>query len=293
MDTKISWELYRSFLAVMQFGSLSAAARELGSTQPTIGRHIAALEQHLGIVLFTRAQGGLVASKEAQSLLPYAQQIGTTVAALNRVASCQSSHIQGVVRITASDIIGIELLPPIFSKLRAKHAMLKLELTLSDQPLDLLHRQADIAVRMFRPTQQQLIARKVGNVSIGLYASQDYAQSHKLPVALEQLSEHALIGYDHITPFIRETTKKLNSNVFERTNFSLAADSNVAQLAMIKAGMGIGACQTQLAQRYQLIPILADSFCVNLELWIVMHEDLRYNKACRAVFDALCEGLKR
>lgn len=291
MDENISWERYRSFLAVMQHGSLSAAARALGSTQPTLGRHVAALEKQLGLVLFTRTQGGLVASKEAAALLPYAKQMASTAAALNRLASSQGKVVQGVVRVTASDIIGVEWLPPVLSRLNAQHPRLQIELDLSDHPQDLLHREADIAVRMFRPTQTQLIARKVGNIPLGLYASPHYVARRGKPSRIQDLAQHALVGYDQTTGFIRQAGKKLAVTSYDRARFALACDSNVAQMAMIKAGLGIGFCQAPLAERYHLEPVLAEQMGLALDIWVVMHEDLKSSKGCRAVFDALAEGL--
>ncbi|WP_115717907.1 LysR family transcriptional regulator [Gallaecimonas mangrovi] len=290
MDKNLSWEWYRSFLAVMQHGSLSAAARELGSTQPTLGRHITALERQLGKVLFTRAQGGLIASQEAKALLPFAEQMASSAKALHRLASSQGSHIEGVVRITASDIVGVELLPPILAKLSNRYPALQLELDLSDKAQDLLHRQADIAVRMFRPTQQQLIARKVGMLALGLYASPAYLAHKTLPTAMADLTSHGLIGFDHTSAFIRDASKQLAVSEFERRRFALATDSNVAQLAMIKAGLGIGFCQDVIAKRYALCPVLPE-IRLNLEAWLVMHEDLKHSKACQAVFSALAEGM--
>eukprot|EP01042_Synura_sphagnicola_P016192 gene16192-20501_t len=153
-------------------GSLSAAARALGLTQPTIGRHIDALEEALGFALFTRSQHGFLPTEAARSLQPFAESLAATTAALLRAASAHvggAGQASGTVRITASDVVGAEVLPAILVPLRQAHPDLVMELALSDRLEDLLQRQADIAVRMVRPTQEALLTRRVGNIELGLY----------------------------------------------------------------------------------------------------------------------------
>ena len=163
----IGWELYRSYLGVVQEGSLSGAARALGVTQPTVGRHIAALEQALGLVLFTRSQQGLLPTEAALALRPYAQAMGHTAAALVRAADSHGDGVRGTVRVTASEVIGVEVLPPILAQLQAEHPALTVELVLSNRVQDLLQHEADIAIRMTEPRQEALIARRVGKHSLG------------------------------------------------------------------------------------------------------------------------------
>ncbi len=155
------WSLYRSFLSVLRTGSLSAAARDEGLTQPTVGRHVDSLEQALGVALFTRSQQGLAPTEAALELQPYAESLEATAAALVRAAVGRSGT-QGTVRITASEVIGAEVLPPMLTQLHAAHPEIELELMLSNRTEDLLQREADIAVRMVAPTQQALLARRVG-----------------------------------------------------------------------------------------------------------------------------------
>ncbi|WP_159065358.1 LysR family transcriptional regulator, partial [Xanthomonas citri] len=164
MAETISWELYRSFLAVLEEGSLSAAARALGLTQPTIGRHVAALEDLLAVPLFVRSQTGLLPTDAAQALRSHARAMADIAAALQRAASRHGEAVQGTVRISASEVVGAEILPPILAALRAAHPQLRMELVLSNPVQDLLHRQADVAVRMIRPQQDLLVARRVGKV---------------------------------------------------------------------------------------------------------------------------------
>src|SRR5215471_17504935 len=203
MTARISWELYRSFLAVLTEGSLSGAARALDIAQPTVGRHIAALERSLGTPLFTRSQTGLLPMESALSLRIYAEAMSSSVAALERAAASQGPGVRGVVRITASEVIGVEVLPTIIAHLREKHPELQVELVLSNRIQDLLRREADIAVRMTRPTQELLIARRIGQVEVGLHATKQYVKRHGAPATTADLRRHALIGFDQPTAFIR------------------------------------------------------------------------------------------
>ncbi|MDI1480306.1 LysR family transcriptional regulator [Polyangium sp. y55x31] len=291
-DAEPGWELYRSFLGVLKEGSLSGAARALGLTQPTVGRHVEALEQALGLSLFTRSQLGLAPTEAALALAPYAETLAATAAALLRVAESQGDGVRGTVRITASEVIGVEVLPPILAALREQHPALKIELGLTNRVEDLLKREADIAVRMVRPSQDVLWARRVGAVELGLHAREDYLARHGTPRSFgELLNGHAIIGFDRETAFLRGARKALGP--LRRDAFSLRADSDLAQLAAIRAGYGIGVCQVGLARRdARLVRVLPKAFSLPLETWVTMHMDLRDNPRCRVAFEAVAEGLQ-
>lgn len=289
--TEIGWELYRSYLGVLEEGSLSGAARAMGIAQPTVGRHVDTLEKALGITLFTRSQTGLLPTEAALALQPFAQAMSSSAAALKRAAESQGSGIKGTVRVTASEVIGQEVLPPILAQLQGQHPDLKIELVLTSRVQDLLQREADIAVRMAQPKQEQLIARHVGAVPLGLHAHKDYLRVHGTPASLAELAQHALIGFDEETPYLRAVRK--NFPVWNRDNFAVRTDSDMAQLAMIRAGCGIGVCQVALAARNpDLVNVLPGSIPLRLETWLTMHEDLRNTPRCKITFDALLQGLQ-
>jgi len=292
MDSDIGWELYRSYLSVLQEGSLSAAARALGVAQPTLGRHISALERLLGLTLFTRSHLGLMPTEAALALKSYAEDMSTTAAAMKRAAESQGSGIKGTVRITASEVIGVEVLPAIVAQLQGEHPALRIELVLTNRVQDLLRREADIAVRMTPPRQDQLIARRVGQVELGFYAHQTYLNEHGVPRSLDELAEHSLIGFDKETPFLRAARKALP--LWQRDAFTFRTDSDLGQLALIRSGAGIGICQVVLAKRdAQLVRVLPRQFSFDLETWLTMHEDLRHSPRCKVTFDALLAGLQR
>ena len=292
MASEIGWELYRSFLGVLNHGSLSGAARALGVAQPTIGRHVAALEKSLGLALFTRSQTGFLPTEAGQSLRMYAESLQSTVAALERAAASQGSGVLGSVRITASDVIGVEVLPPIVARLRDRHPDLAVELALTDRVQDLIGREADIAVRMMRPRQELLVARRVGEIVVGLHAHQSYLSRHGTPKTLADLANHALIGFDEPTAFIRGAGKSFSA--WRREAFSIRTDNNLAQLALIRSGAGIGVCQVPIALRDdKILRILPKQIALSLETWVTMHQDLRTSPRCRVTFDALVEGLEQ
>jgi DNA-binding transcriptional LysR family regulator len=293
MASNIEWELYRAFLGVLREGSLSGAARALGVAQPTVGRHVAALEAALGLVLFTRSQTGLLPTEAAFALRPHAQAMESTAAALERAASGLrdgADAVAGTVRISVSDIVGVEVMPAIVADLARRHPALKVELVLSNRVQDLLQREADIAVRMTAPRQEQLVARRVGAIELGFHAHPGYLERRGMPATLDDLAAHTLIGYDRPTPFVRQAAKTLPG--YARDRITLRTDSDVAQLALIRAGAGIGVCQVPLAARAPaLVRVLADVFAFRLDTWVTMHEDLRASPRCRAAFDALVAGL--
>ena len=292
MAADVSWELYRSFLEVLKEGSLSGAARALDMAQPTIGRHIALLEKSLGLALFTRSQTGLMPTEAAQSLRGFAESMQSTAASLERAAASQGAGVRGTIRVTASDVIGVEVLPPIVAALRDQYPELTVELVLTNRVQDLLRREADIAVRMVRPRQESLVARRIGQIRLGLHAHRRYLARHGTPGSIADLATHSLVGFDQPTAFIRNAGKALAG--WRREAFGMRTDSDLAQLALIRSGAGIGVCQAAIARRDDaLVRILPKQFSLPLETWITMHEDLRDSPRCRVTFDALVEGLQR
>jgi len=294
MTSNIEWELYRAFLGVLRAGSLSGAARALGVAQPTVGRHVAALEAALGIVLFTRSQTGLLPTGAALALRADAEAMESTAAALERKASGfrdGAGAVSGTVRISVSEVVGIEVMPAIVADLVRRHPALQVELVLSNRVHDLLQREADIAVRMTPPRQEQLVARRIGTIELGLHASPDYLARRGTPAAPADLAGHTVIGHDRLTPFVREAAKSLPGLSLD--HFVVRTDSHVAQLALMRAGVGLGMCQVQLAARPPaLVRVLADTLVFKLDTWVTMHEDLRASTRCRVAFDALVDGLE-
>jgi DNA-binding transcriptional LysR family regulator len=284
------WTLIRSFLAVLRDGSLSAAARRLRLAQPTLGRHIAALEEDVGLALFTRAPAGLVPTAAALAMRPMAEAMEQAAAALLRAAEGADDPARGTVRITASEVMGAQVLPPILAELQRRHPGLVLELALENRAGDLLRRDADIAVRMFRPRQEALLARRIGRVGLGLYAHRDYVARHGMPGSVAELGRFHVIGFDRDDGSARAVAE--GTLPIDRGLFRVRSDSDLAQAALLRAGLGIGAMQHLLAAEVpELVPVLAAEVQLGLEMWLAMHEDQRGNAAVRAAFEVLGEGL--
>jgi DNA-binding transcriptional LysR family regulator len=289
-DTEPNWEWYRSFVAVLDTGSLSAAGRAMGMTQPTVGRHIDSLEAALQLKLFTRSFDGFTPTDAALELKPYAANLAATAAALRRVATSQGDGVRGTVRLTASEIVSNEVLPPILAELRDAHPALVIELVPSNKVENLLRRDADIAVRMTTPSQDALVARKVASIDVGLHAHRRYLDKRGTPRTLEELASHSLIGWDTETAYIRRFQDRYPQITRER--FAFRSDSDVAQLAAIRAGLGVGFCQARLAARDpSLVRLFKSTISLNLETWVAMHADLRDSPRCAVTFAALVDGL--
>jgi len=283
------WDLYQSLHAVARAGSLSAAARALGLSQPTVGRHIEQLERALGQPLFTRSPRGLRPTEFTLALAPSLEVMATAAQAALREASGDAETVGGVIRLTASEVIGAEVLPAILTEFHEQHPGVVIELALSNRAEDLLHREADIAVRMMRPTQSGLLARRVGAIGGGLYAHRGYLQKHGVPRAMDTPG-HVAIGYDRDDAPVRAITGA--HPALTRELFSFRSDSDLAQLAAVRAGFGVGGIQHGIARRDpNLVHVLDDVFNFELEVWVVMHEDLKASRRMRLMFDHLVAEL--
>ena len=292
MDSGLkNWDLARAFLAVMRSGSLSGAARALGLTQPTMGRQIAEFEAGLGVPLFTRSRLGVHPTQAALDLVPHVETMAAAMAALKRAASGEAGEARGTVRLTASELMGAAVLPPMLARFHEAHPGIAIELVLSNRLEDLLRHEADIAVRMVRPDQAALVARHIGPVPISLYAHRDYVARHGVPASLAELPAHTLIGFD-ADPWGAKVLAAQNSPAVTRDSFNLRSDSDLAQLEALRAGYAISGCQDALARHdTDLVPVLPGALDLALDCWLVMHEDLRASRRVRLLFDHLATEL--
>jgi DNA-binding transcriptional LysR family regulator len=290
LDSPTDWERQRAFLAVLREGSLSGAARVLGVAQPTVRRRIEDLESGLGTALFTRSPSGLQPTEQAHALAEHAEAMALAAAAFVRSASAAAHEVKGTVRISASEVMAIEVVPAILAPLLDRHPGLTIELSATNRNEDLLRRQADVAVRMAPPLQEALVARRVGAARLGVFAHRDYLARHGTPTDLTQVAGHRLIGVERDSPLLRQVQESgLRARV---EDFAFRSESDLAHVAAIRAGIGLGLCQIQIAARDPaLVRLFADMFTFEFETWVVCHEDQRNVARVRAVFDALVEGL--
>lgn len=289
MTASYDWDLLQSLHAVLEAGSFSAAAKLRRLTQPTLGRHIDQLERQLGAPLFLRSPRGLQPTDLALAFRPHLADMAAAAGAATRDAEGVATGEGGVVRVAASEVIGVEVLPDILARFRRANPGVDVELVLSNKMEDLTRRDADVAVRMARPTQNSLVARKVGELKLGFYATPDYLVRHGQPATFDELADHSLIGYDRHMP---ELANDLSiGRPITRDLFALRSDNDLAQLASLRAGFGIGVCQTQIGRRSGLTPIMHDLFSFQLDIWICMHETLRGSPRMRLMFDHLAKEL--
>lgn len=284
----IQWDHWRSFIAVAETGSLSGAARMLGLTQPTVSRHIDLLEAALDTKLFLRAPQGMTPSEMGRQMLPEARMMGASAAALERKASAPVDASRGVVRLSASEVVGTELLPRLLVPLMADHPGLEVELALSNHNDDLLQHAADLALRMVRPTQSGLVARKLAEARIGLYAHIRYLDRHGIPQTPEALAGHILIGPDRDPALLAGFARAGVS----RRMIRWRCDREAAQINAIRAGLGIGVMQAGVARLTpDLRPVLAEQLCLTLDCWLVLHADQRHSARLRLVAEYLAQHL--
>ena len=207
-----------------------------------------------------------------------------------RAASGAGAEERGTVRLTASVMIGGEVLPPILTSFREKHPHIAIELVLSDVAADLLRRDADIAVRMLRPKQDALVAKRIGRIGLGLYAHRRYLEKHGTPKAMDDVEQHAVIGFDRQTAVV-QALRRLGMPL-KREMFALRTDADLAQLAALRAGFGLGVCQFGIARRDpDLVPGADQCLKIRRSMWLAMHKDLRNTRRMRLLFDHLALGL--
>ena len=288
----IEGSLWRSFLGILRQGSLSGAARTLAVAQPTVRRHLETLEASSGTTLFARSPTG----PYPEIALDYAPRprrwkSSARPTSLSAQRRGDSAALAGTVRITASEIVGAEILPRILAQLRERHPALSFDVTLSNRTEDVMRHDADLAIRMVRPAQDQLVARKAGDLTVGLFAHQTWLEGRPKPTDLKALAEtKCLIGYDTDRAIIRAL--EAHGISLSRSAFCFRSDSDLAQLAAIRAGIGVGPCQVGLAARDPALRRVLPHLEFNMEVWIVVHPDLRENRRVRVTFDDLVAGLQ-
>lgn len=287
----LDWSLVRAFLAVAESGSLSAAARVVGASQPTLGRQIRQLEESLGQVLFHRKPKGLDLTECGQALVEPAQVMHRAMVEIELAAAGQQTETTGAVRITASESVSVYILPPILARLRAKHPGISIDLMPSDSTENLLFREADIAVRMYRPEQLELVARHLGDFPLSIFASRAYLQKAGRPRTFADLYQHPLIGYDRSEAIIRGMQER--NMAATREMFAFRCDSHTVGWEMLRAGCGIGFGLKALGDLHDDVEALDfDLDLPNLPVWLATHQALRHTPRIAAVWDALAKGLK-
>lgn len=290
MNSNFDWTLVRSFLAALDHGSLLGAARALKSSQPTIGRHIAELESQLGVALFERTGRGLKPLAMALKLAESARTMEEGALQLQRSVSSADEAVRGTVRITASQPVACVLLPPLLARMRLALPEVQVELVSSNQVSNLLRREADIAIRMVPPAQAELVAKRIGKVTLGVYAHRDYLKRAGTPRELTDLLAHALVGNDINDDIIRGFGAM--GFTITREQFALRTDDLMAYWQAVRSGVGLGFVADYLARTdADVIAVLPMLKISPLPVWLAVHREIRTSKRIRAVYDFLAQAL--
>lgn len=287
----LDWNLLRSFLAVLSNGSLLGAARALNSSQPTLGRHMAELESQLGVVLFERTGRGLVPTATALQLEKAAREMEAGAQHLARTLASAHTETAGTVRITASVPVAVQLLPPVLARMRLSLPDVQVEVVSSNAISNLLRREADIAIRMVRPEQNSLVAKKIGDVGLGAYAHKSYLARRSTLRSPTDLLQHDLIGSD-TDPSIMQGFAA-NGYTVTREVFALRSDDFMVQWQAVRNGLGIGFLADYLARTdADVLRVLAKQLKVPpLPMWLAVHREIRTNPRIRQVYDFLADAL--
>jgi len=289
---KFDWNRARAFLVTVEEGSLSAAARALGMSQPTLGRQVSALEKELGVVLFERIGSGLELTPSGLELLEQVRSMGAAANRLSLAASGQSLQLQGNVCISASEVHAAYWLPPIIAKLRQLQPKINIELVATSQVSDLQRREADIAIRNFRPTQLELIARKIKDSTARLYATPEYLQSIGPVNTAYDLRSADFISIDS-TGMLLKGLNERGLNI-EKDNFPILCESYLVHWQLVKEGLGIGIMPEDIGDdEPTVVRVLGDQVPLTFPIWLTTHRELHTSRRVRLVFDLLAEELKQ
>ena len=286
----LDWNQLKAFLETAETGSLSAAARKLGLTQPTLSRQVAAIEQRMGVTLFERVGKAMVLTPTGLDLLEHARAMGAAADSLGLAATGRSEAVGGVVSVSASDAVAAYLLPAIVQRLRAQEPGIAVEVISSNALSDLLRREADIAIRHVQPEQPDLIARLVRETTAHFYASEGWVQAHGHPRSAQDATRAAFVGSDRSGRYLAYLRQ--HGLLLSEDNFSCYSDHTVAYWALVCQGMGIGAMMDEIARHTPgIVRVLDDLPPVRFPIWLVSHRELRTSRRIRVVFEALAAGL--
>lgn len=284
-DVLRDWADIRLFLGVHDQGSLVGASEVLGLTQPTVGRRLAAMEERFGTPLFVRAGRRMQLTDAGAGILESARRMEREMLAIERSLEVHSTELCGEVVISATEGTGTEWLSPVLFEFRQQYPEILVKVQVENRAVDLLHREADIALRLGRPTQPSLIARHLVTVGFGLYASPEYIERAGMPQSFDDLANHDMVGFDNL-----DGVRGWNSADELPGNYVYHSNSPAAQLSAVEAGFGIGRLSHRwVAMRGKLERVLPDYTAHQLELWLVCHEELRYSARIRAVSDFIAE----
>jgi DNA-binding transcriptional LysR family regulator len=284
------WNHVRAFLVTADTGSYTAAARALQVAQPTIGRQVAALEDELGVILFERAGRGVALTPTGLELIEHVRAMSEAALRVSRVAAGQSLSLEGPVCLTASEVDATHFLPPVVRRLRAEHPGIEIEIVASNAPQDLRRREADVALRSFRPTEPDLVARKLRDGEAHLYATPAYLRTLGRKITRERLANATFVGFDRTDAYRRGLAAIGLEIPAER--FAILSASSHVQWAMVRAGLCVGITITEVGDADPtVVRALPELPAIPVPLWLVTHRDVHTSRRVRAVADVIVSEL--
>jgi DNA-binding transcriptional LysR family regulator len=289
-SVKFDWNRARAFLVTAEEGSLSAAARALGMAQPTLGRQVAALEQELGVALFERAGRGLVMTPSGRELMDHVRVMGEAAERMSLAASGKAQAVEGTVSISASEVDAAFRLPAIIRQIREAAPGIDVEIVATNAESDLRRREADIAIRNYRPTQPNLVARKIRDLEAHIYAAPAYLASIGNPATPDGLAEADFIGFNRSGEFIAAMTR-FGLTLTQR-NFPIVSESHLVQWEHVRQGLGIGVMTADIGDHDPMVVrALPEVEPIVVPVWLVAHRELHTSRRVRLVFDLIARTL--
>ena len=288
----MDWNQARAFCATAETGSLSAAARKLGLTQPTLSRQVAALEAALGVSLFERIGKKLSLTGAGFGLLEHARAMAAAADAMALAAAGRSQDVSGRVTITATDAVSAYLLPGLITRIREKAPHITLAIVASDTISDIRRREADIAIRHVRPTEPELIARLVGEMTAHFYAAECWVAKNGMPESVAELCEADLLGFEPVEQFAEHLRAAGIPIAVDR--FRVVSGNSVVLWEMVRQGVGVCMMLQEIAEHLPgVIRLLPKLPGIAVPVWLVSHRELHTSRRVRIVFDTLAEELGR
>lgn len=286
----LQWNWIQSFVEVAHSGSLSKAAQRLGTSQPTLSRHMTALEASLKVALFDRSTQGLRLTEVGAQLFECSSPMQEAANSFLRTASGVDVSLAGNVRISANEVIGLYYLPPLIAEFNDRYPEVHVEIDISNKATSLTKRDADIALRMFRPTQPDLVARRLSDIPLHFCANTNYLDKHGRPQCFEELASHRIIGFDRDQQMIRQA-KSLDRDIHPE-DFMNRTDFLPLHIEMARQGAGITITHFSIIDKFPELEILLASMPIpHLEFWLVCHADVQHNRRIRTMVDFLGERL--
>lgn len=292
LNVQFDWTQAQAFLATAETGSFSSAAKLLGTSQPTVGRHVAALEQDLGMALFDRIGTSLTLNEKGRAVLVHIKAMQDAADLVSLTAMGTDQVIAGPISITASDAFCAYLLPPIVKRIHQQYPDLQIEIIASNDVQDLRRREADIAIRNVRPHHSNLYAKRIKTTQAHLYGSTEYLDKIGRPATLRDINPEAHFIGDSLGRVLQMMTSM--TDTITPDQFKFVGNNGIVMWEMVKQGTGLAMMFKEIAQITPNVePILEQEICPEVEAWLVTHAELKTSAKFRTVFDLLAFELKR